>query len=171
MGVSILEGLERREQNPEQTDQANVNVEEAATLEDALLQLRGKWSKRVKALTRKLGDFEELIDLQYAVYNLRQDAVDYYYYMLGIYQKQYKEYSRQYKDMFVAYKTQNSVRYSSESVISNLVEGELSQEKYTIKLLDNQVGFMRETVKTIDNIIFGIKNRIDIQKMNKEMEF
>ena len=168
MSESLLDQLEQKSDSTE-TQESPIK---ANTLEDALIEIRTQWSTKIKTITLKLKKFEHLIELQYDVYNLRQDAVDYYYYMLNVLQKQNKEYSRLYKESFISYKTQSSVRYSNESLINNLVEGELSSEKYTIRLLESQVAFMKETIKTIDSIIFGIRNRIDIQKMSvKDIEF
>lgn len=166
--MSILDQLSSEQESKSESlidETQQGNGPSGKTLEDALSDIRSAWSSRIKEVTVKLKDFNNLIDIQYEIYSLRQEAVDYYYYMNNILQKQIKQYTAEYRLRFVNYKQSSSVRYSSEGVINNLVEGELSQERYTVKILESQAAFMRETIKTIDSIIFGVKNRIDIQKM------
>jgi hypothetical protein len=45
-----------------------------------------------------------------------------------------------------------------------VIEGRTSNTKESLELFENQVSFYNESIKTIDNIIFGIKTRLDIEK-------
>jgi hypothetical protein len=45
-----------------------------------------------------------------------------------------------------------------------VLDGRTSTIRETLELFENQVSFFTESIKTIDNIIFGIKTRIDIEK-------
>lgn len=177
----ILDSLEKIQKEQESAVSADTALQgpqeksKKATLADALAEIRTSWSTRVKevatGLKRPFVD-QKTIDLQYDTYTLRQDAVDYYYYTMSILNKQYREYLKYYNEAFNRYKLNTTVRYSSDGNIQTLVEGELSTERYTVKMLEAQVAFMRETIKTIDSIIFGIKNKIEIEKIRKnEIEF
>jgi hypothetical protein len=45
-----------------------------------------------------------------------------------------------------------------------VIEGKTSVTKEYLEIFENQVSFFNESIKTIDNIIFGIKTRLDIEK-------
>jgi hypothetical protein len=45
-----------------------------------------------------------------------------------------------------------------------VIDGRTSNTKEYLEIFENQVNFFNESIKTIDNIIFGIKTRLDIEK-------
>jgi hypothetical protein len=45
-----------------------------------------------------------------------------------------------------------------------VLDGRTSDIRESLEIFENQVAFFTESIKTIDNIIFGIKTRIDIEK-------
>lgn len=45
-----------------------------------------------------------------------------------------------------------------------VLDGRTSTIRESLEIFENQVAFFTESIKTIDNIIFGIKTRIDIEK-------
>jgi hypothetical protein len=45
-----------------------------------------------------------------------------------------------------------------------VIEGKTASTKEYLEIFENQVSFFTESIKTIDNIIFGIKTRLDIEK-------
>jgi hypothetical protein len=45
-----------------------------------------------------------------------------------------------------------------------VIEGRTSITKEALEIFENQVSFFTESIKTIDNVIFGIKTRLDIEK-------
>lgn len=56
-----------------------------------------------------------------------------------------------------------SLRYQANE--KNLViDGRTSATKEYLEMFENQVSFFTESIKTIDNVIFGIKTRLDIEK-------
>lgn len=56
-----------------------------------------------------------------------------------------------------------SLRYQANE--KNLViDGKTSATREYLEMFENQVSFFTESIKTIDNVIFGIKTRLDIEK-------
>jgi hypothetical protein len=45
-----------------------------------------------------------------------------------------------------------------------VIDRRTATTKESIEVFENQVEFFNESIKTIDNIIFGIKTRLDIEK-------
>lgn len=147
------------------------NVETVSTtLEDYLLSHQQKWSNIVSDMNTKMKNFGDLIDLQNVIYAKRQDAIDYYFGMLSKVSGLSREYKLKYSQKYNFYKTQAQIRYSSESSINAQIDSDLKEEKYQIELLEQHAKYMAETVKTIDNMIYGINNRIRIEELIKNFK-
>jgi hypothetical protein len=45
-----------------------------------------------------------------------------------------------------------------------LIEGDLTELKERIDIVDNQISFINETIKTVDHFLYGIKSRIALEE-------
>jgi hypothetical protein len=63
----------------------------------------------------------------------------------------------------VYYSEEHNVRYGSNEKTS-LIEGDLSDLKKKIDIVDNHVSFVNETIKTVDHMLYGIKSRISLEE-------
>ena len=59
----------------------------------------------------------------------------------------------------------NGIRLNTDQAISRQVECELQDKKEVIDLLNNHNNFMKETIQTIDNIIYGINQKVKIHAL------
>lgn len=144
--------------NPEETT-------EETNLSDALATIRQKWLNIVVKLNGKMRELSDLIDLQYEIYTRRQEAAEYHANLLNLIAKQSISYKKKYNECFKQYKEGSNVRYRSDKQIDQLIDGDLADTRYTIDLLQTHADYIRETVKTFDSMIFGIKQRIEIQNI------
>ena len=55
------------------------------------------------------------------------------------------------------------IRYQSNEK-NVVIDGRTASTKESLEVFENQVEFFNESIKTIDNIIFGIKTCLDIEK-------
>ena len=76
-----------------------------------------------------------------------------------------RAYKANYSQKYNYYKTQAQIRYSSEAAINAQIDADLKDEKYQIELLDQHAKYISETIKTIDNLIYGISSRIRIEEL------
>lgn len=136
-----------------------------STLEDYISTHQKTWSALVTELNSKMKKFADLPDLQNVVYAKRQDALDYYFILLGKISSLVKDYKSKYAAKYNYYKVSSQIRYSSDAAINAQIDSDLGQEKYNIELLDNHAKYMQETIKTIDSIIYGINNRIRVEEL------
>ena len=67
-------------------------------ISDKLVELRTEWTTEVESLNAELKTLPKLNDLLNVIYIKRQKAVDLYYGMMGVMQKQNREYRAQYAD-------------------------------------------------------------------------
>ena len=68
-------------------------------------------------------------------------------------------------------KTTSQIRYTTESAINAQISANMAYLIYYIGLLNNLCKYMQDTIKNIDNIIFGIKNRIELEKLIAGVKF
>lgn len=148
-------------------------TQQPATFEDTLTQQRQKWTSEIEALNSGMQSIPKLNELLNTVYTKRQNAVEYYYAMNGVILKQSKEYKKLYNDMFNNIKINgyNGMRFTTDQSIARQVETELQDRKEIIDLLTNQNNFIKDTISTIDNIIFGINQKIKIHEMINGLKF
>tara|TARA_R110000868_G_scaffold66921_1_gene198961 strand:- start:1095 stop:1532 length:438 start_codon:yes stop_codon:yes gene_type:complete len=46
-----------------------------------------------------------------------------------------------------------------------IVEGKTTELQETIEVIENQISFMDGSIKTVDNVLFGLKTRLDLEKL------
>jgi len=56
---------------------------------------------------------------------------------------------------------QHRYQYNEKNVI---IEGKTANIKETLDNIENQLSFFSDSIKTIDNILYGVKTRVDIEK-------
>ena len=114
----------------------------------------------------------ELDTMMNEVYMKRQEALDLYYGTMKIQSARTRDYNNKAASIYNALKGgQNGLRYTNEAAITMQIEAKLSAEKECIDLLSNFTNFMKETVQTIDNIIYGINAKIKIYEMINGLKF
>ena len=155
----------------------NINTNEQqqqqpGKISDKLVELRTEWTAEVESLNAELKTLPKLNDLLNVIYIKRQKAVDLYYGMMGVMQKQNREYRAQYADMYNKLKAgQNGIRYTNDSAISVQIDAQLINKKEIIDELKIFTDFMWETIKSIDNLIYGLNTKVKIYEMMHGVKF
>ena len=143
------------------------------TLEDKLNEDRNKWTNEITSLNEMMRTLPKVNDLLSIIYMKRQEAVDYYHSMNTVILKQLRVYKQQSLDMSNKIKLQgyNGVRIPNDSGIQKIVEANLADEKSIIDLLTNHNNFIKETISTIDNLIYGINQKIKLGEILNGLKF
>ena len=142
------------------------------SLQSSLTDLQDKWTEYVKALNMKMKTIQGIDELLTIVYIKRQDALDLYYGTMKILSNRTRDYRGKAAAIYNSLKSgQNGLRYTNEAAITMQIESKLSAEKECIDLLTNFTNFMKETIQTIDNIIYGINAKIKIYEMINGLKF
>lgn len=156
----------------EDNNNTNTQQSQPATMSEKLIALRQQWTAEVDEMNRGLKDIVSTEHLLNQIYTKRQKAVDLYYGTYGVYNAQLRLYKYQYAQIYNNLKTgQNNIRYTNETSINIQIESQLSQQKEIIDDLKNFCDFVWETVKTIDNLIFGIRQKVEIAKIQNGLKF
>jgi hypothetical protein len=143
------------------------------TLEEKLQDTREEWTTIVKDLTVKMKDLPGIESLLNQVYIKRQECVEYLSNLLVTYGKLQRAHKVMYAQRYNFYKTNAQLRYSNDSAIATQIdaEPEMNDLNEKLDLIRVHVESMRETLKTIDNLIFGISQRTRIYEMMNGLKF
>lgn len=136
-----------------------------ATLEEYIAQHQQQWSNVILEMNGMMKKFTDLPDLQMTIYSKRQNALDYYFNLLYQISAMSKEYKKQYAAKYNSYKVNSQIRYNSDTAINAQIASDLADISYKLTLLENHSKYMQETIKTIDNLIYAISNRIRIEEL------
>jgi len=158
---------------PNNNNQQTNTQQQPLTLEEQLNEHRNKWTTEITSLNEMMKTLPKVNDLLGIVYMKRQEAVDYYHSMNTVILKQMREYKRQSLNMFNTIKISgyNGVRLPNDSAIQKVVEVELIDEKSIIDLLTNHNNFIKESIATIDNLIYGINQKIKLGEILNGLKF
>ena len=143
----------------------NEQSTQPATLEEYIAQHQQQWSNVISEMNSMMKKFTDLPDLQMTIYSKRQNALDYYFNLLYQISAMSKEYKKQYAAKYNNYKVNSQIRYNSDTAINAQIASDLADVSYKLTLLENHSKYMQETIKTIDNLIFAISNRIRIEEL------
>lgn len=142
------------------------------TLSEELTDLQDKWVDIVKELNEKLKTLHSVDSLLNEVYTKRQEAVDTYYGTGKILADRNRDFKAKAATLYVNIKSgAQGIRYTNEGAITLQIEAKLSAEKETIDALTNFTNYMKDTIQSIDNIIYGINNKIKVYEMLNGMKF
>lgn len=132
------------------------------SLEENFRDFRKEWTEIIKDHAFSLKDISKLTDSQVNCLSDRQFLVEYISKLTHTYHKSNKEF-REKKYEILEEKTNGSnLRYNAKEK-EIIIEGELASMYFKMEMIDNQISFAKESLKTIDSIIYNISNRIKLQ--------
>lgn len=142
------------------------------SLAQQVSNLQDKWTEIIKRLNEQMKTLVTVDGLLNEVYIKRQESVDLYFGMSKILADRQRDYKCKAAAQYNFFKSgQNGLRYTNEAAITIQIESRLSAEKECIDTLVNFTAFMKETTQTIDNIIYGINNKIKIHELINGMKY
>ena len=124
--------------------------------------VKTKWDEHIKEMSN-FKDIRNIAEIQNVVYSKRQDACD------SILEMDMKiaQYSREYKIKMIermSYYTSGNIRYS-EREAEKRAQNDLYDLMYKINMFESIRGYMSNTLKTLDDIIYGISQRVKIEEL------
>lgn len=123
---------------------------------------RSTWSDSIVNIGKRFREVENLAEVQVDLYSRRQEALEYQYKLIGVHTKLKNLYSVEWKKAYDNAGQNEDIRYNDKEK-AKIAEGLVANLKFKLDSVSNQVEFFRETIKTIDNMVFGVKHRIDIE--------
>ena len=124
---------------------------------------RSEVSSEIYQNIEKLSNLKTLKDAQVNMLSLRQRLLEDNHTLLEHITILRKKFRDEKADVMETISKNLQLRYQSNEK-NVVIDGRTSNTKEYLEIFENQVSFFNESIKTIDNIIFGIKTRLDIEK-------
>lgn len=128
---------------------------------------RKYWTELITSMSQRLKNIYELADLQVDLYSQRQIAVDYTHELLTFISKLNSIYRSKKNDRWDYYTRNYDLRLDKEPKETKIAV-DLSEIVERREHLQTHLDFMRETIRTIDTMCFGIKHRIQLEDYKRD---
>jgi hypothetical protein len=157
-----MEENQKIETNPQISSNNKINEE----LISRFKKERNEWTDKVKDLSERMRDIYKVADLQTDVYSYRQIAVEYSHTLMTHLTKVNQVFRARKIERWEHYTRNYDLRMEKDPKELHIFVdiADINERK---ELLQNHLEFMRETVKTIDTISFGIKHRIQLEEYRR----
>jgi len=137
---------------------------EKKTLSDVFGAKRKAVSEEVQEGIGLMNNIKKLADSQVYFLSLRQRLLEENHTLIEHFTRYKKKYREQKGEEWESVSRTSQLRYNSNEK-STIVDGKTSTIKETIEQIESQIQFYQDTIKTVDAALFGMKTRIDIEKM------
>jgi chromosome segregation ATPase len=126
---------------------------------------RKEWTSQIKDIAARFKKVEDLVEVQVDLYSQRQVAVDYMQQLNSLQARIKKGWLTEWKKIFDNLSNVD-IRYS-EKERTKLADEKTGTTKLKIDIMQVHIEYFKETIKTLDNMIFGVKHRIEIEDFRR----
>lgn len=137
------------------------------TLDEKFARERLEWSEKVAEMSAKMKQIFSIPELMTYLYTERQRAVEYYHYLISLMIGMNKTYHKAYDERYDFYTHKAQVRYPNESTKNNRILVDLADQFEKRAMVDNHSKFVEKTISTLDNLIFAIPKRVEIEQISR----
>lgn len=148
----------------QQTEQTKEQPQQKISMTEKLILLKQEWTAEIENLNNEMKSLPKLNDLLNVIYSKRQNLVDLYYGTMVVLKNQTRDYTQKYANVYNNLKLNAQIRYT-ETVLATQVEAQLTDKKAIIDELKVFTDFVYDTIKTLDNMIYGVNNKIRIHEI------
>lgn len=137
-----------------------MSKEKIQQLDQKLSAQRQEWSNTIRALAKGLKKVDGMEEVIANVLSTRQTIVDQIAYLNVKIKEQKTVVSGRYREAYIRY--YNYDYKLGEKQKEKFLENDLADENMILSHLENQLEFYRDSVKTLDNMGFAIRNRLSL---------
>lgn len=134
------------------------------TLSEIFKEKRESFSSEIYTGIKLFENIKKIPEAQVTFLSLRQRMLEENHTLIEHFTLQKKIYRERKGEEWIDASKNNQIRYNSNEK-TTIVDGKTATIKEKIEQLENQIAFYSESIKTIDAVLFGIKTRIDVQKL------
>jgi hypothetical protein len=132
-------------------------------LDEYLNKQREDWTLKIKELTEDLKLGNNLQDVSAYTLSYRQIMVEHLAVMGNRIKSQKAVVDKRYKEKWIEYFTYDYKL--TDKMKERFIEADISDDTTILELLTIQKSFFEGSIKTLDNMGFAIKNRLDISRL------
>lgn len=135
----------------------NINT----TLEERFKEERADWNNKIIELVESIKHTSKLSEAQVIQLSYRQMIQDKLAEYRILHEKRQEMFDKQTTDRFREYKLSYDIKLSG-SETQAFVQSDCKALKLQLKMIHTQIIYFEESIKTLDNIGYAIKNKIEI---------
>lgn len=140
------------------------NTDKIIQLDEFFGKQRQDWTTKIKDLAGRLkNEIKGLEEIMSLVVSYRQILVESLATLNNRVRAQRSTIDKQYKILWLEY-----YKYDykiTDKQREKFIEADLSDERHILSLIEVQIEFIEGSIKTLDNMGFAIKNRIDMTRI------
>lgn len=133
------------------------------SLSDKFKIERDNYSLEIRRNIEKLNNIKDLKEAQIYFLSTRQRLLEDNHTLIDTLSKLRRSYREKKGKEWENVSNQN-IRYQSQEK-KVIVEGKTANMEETVEIIENQISFMDGSIKTVDNVLFGLKTRLDLEKL------
>ena len=125
---------------------------------------RSSVSIEIQESIELMGNLRTIKECQVKMLSLRQRLLESNHTLLehlSIIRKKFRTERQQHMEKI---STQLNHRYQSTEK-NTLIDGLTAPTRESLDLIENQISFFNDSIKTVDNVLYGIKTRVEIEKV------
>lgn len=139
------------------------NKEKILALDKKLSDQRSEWTSKIQDLSKSLRYINGMEDTIAMVLSNRQILIDQIAYINTKIKDQQKKIAERYREKYIEY--YNFDYKLGEKQKERFIETDLADDNIILSHLQNQLEFFKESVKTLDNMGFAIRNRLALKDL------
>ena len=139
-----------------------MQTQEVDEIVEVFEKFRKEWKEKVKSHTKMLVDLKETHLLQMGALNDRQFLVEYKARLLYQYAKANESFRKEKYKILDEYSNEKNIRYNAQEK-EIVIEGKLASIFKVMDIFKLQIEYVDQTVKTIDSIVWAVKDRIKLE--------
>lgn len=140
-----------------------MSKEKILALDTKLSEQRTEWSNRIKELAQNLRHINTLEITIADVLSSRQTLIDQIAYINVKIREQKAKLNSRYRDCYIRYYEYDYKL--GEKQKEKFIENDMEADNTILAHLENQLDFFKESVKTLDNMGFAIRNRLALKDL------
>lgn len=121
---------------------------------------RSDWTAKIRELAKAFKDVDQLNEAMVTIPSYRQILIEQIAQLNIKIKEQERKLSRVYKDSFIKYYEYDYKLTDKQK--ESFLKADMSDESMILSLLETQMDFMRESVKTLDNMSWAVRNKLQL---------
>jgi hypothetical protein len=124
---------------------------------------RSVWTEKIRTFSVRMKNIKEVSEVQVDLYSSRQILIEYSSKLGQVMVKLNSKFRKDKGDRLKYYSENSQVKYGSNEK-TPLIESDLSSLKERMDIIEGQISFVHETIKTVDHMLYGIRSRITLEE-------
>ncbi len=131
-------------------------------LEEQLVKDRGEWKDKIKDLIVKSKNYNDLAECQVMMLSYRQILLDKVSEFKATIYKRNAAWDKYWKDAYRNYSINYDIKLTNGEK-NAFIKADLAPLKIQINLIESHVDYYDQCIRTLDNMAFAIRNRIQLE--------